>query len=332
MYENNQHINTSERGRGRGAGVRAGERRRTSTSEQDFISTFLTAAAAAMTEISPGIPSAPMAAPQPSPPPPSRININEILQKYNVIMNNYSTIVERMVPYTNSNLMDGYNNNISLYQKNIESVIRQYEEEFKEHAQRQPNGVEGGIRAPSPQISSNSSAETSRRSRTRPINLLPRRTRRNETEIFSFFIPYNDTSGTTSTARQGLTQSQIDEKTETIPYNSSMNEISCPITYEDFTIGESVCRIKQCGHFFKPSAIQNWLTNNVYCPICRHDLLEDAATASSPVPQGNERDSLIHTSDFLLPSITIEIQGMTDASENQNIISRFFDSMNIQNI
>jgi hypothetical protein len=314
MYENNPPVNTSGGRGGRNNYVNGGRGngrgRETTEGRTLFENAFFQTAASNAS------------------PPSNRININEILQKYGVIMNNYNTIVERMVPYNNNNFMDGYNNNITLYQKNIEYILFQHEEEAINSIRQ--SRISTSVPAPTtttttttplPQESRQFSNTRRSESRNRPINLFPRRLRGSDSETFSFFIPYYNNEETNT--QEGLTQLQIEDKTEIILYDSSMNESRCPITFEDFSIGENVCRIKHCGHFFKTQSIQNWLRHNLYCPICRHNLLENDATATATTSRMNE---------LLLPSITIEIQGLMDASENENIISRFFDSMNISTI
>jgi hypothetical protein len=75
---------------------------------------------------------------------------------------------------------------------------------------------------------------------------------------------------------ESLTYQQINEYTELVAYNtndSTMTEHRCPITYEDFTEGEMVRRIRHCQHYFKDSAITGWLHNTRgSCPVCRHIL------------------------------------------------------------
>lgn len=76
-----------------------------------------------------------------------------------------------------------------------------------------------------------------------------------------------------------LTLAEVEEHTELVEYHegdNAMNETRCPITYEDFTEGEEVRRIRYCRHYFKNAAILDWLRNTRgSCPVCRHNLLED---------------------------------------------------------
>ena len=70
------------------------------------------------------------------------------------------------------------------------------------------------------------------------------------------------------------TNEQITVATEILPFVSSEthNNTSCPITLEEFIDGESVQRIRNCGHIFREGAIADWFSRNVRCPICRYDI------------------------------------------------------------
>jgi hypothetical protein len=46
----------------------------------------------------------------------------------------------------------------------------------------------------------------------------------------------------------------------------------CPITLDEFHDSEQICRIKHCRHIFKTNALQNWLSRNAHCPVCRFDI------------------------------------------------------------
>lgn len=74
------------------------------------------------------------------------------------------------------------------------------------------------------------------------------------------------------------TAEQIAYSTEIIEYHdvSGNPNTSCPITMNEFTEGESVMRIKHCGHMFKEEALVRWFTTNVKCPMCRYDIRDDA--------------------------------------------------------
>lgn len=67
--------------------------------------------------------------------------------------------------------------------------------------------------------------------------------------------------------------SLIDDNIKHIIFETNHNIYNtCPITMEDFEIGETLYQLK-CGHIFKPDAIKNWLlTEKAECPVCRDKL------------------------------------------------------------
>lgn len=70
--------------------------------------------------------------------------------------------------------------------------------------------------------------------------------------------------------------SQVIAGTERFRYGSDtidrVNDTRCPISLEDFTIGEELCEIRHCGHIFKWSALRSWFSRNSHCPVCRYDI------------------------------------------------------------
>jgi len=63
--------------------------------------------------------------------------------------------------------------------------------------------------------------------------------------------------------------------------NGTENYITCPITQEEFQDGEQVCRIINCGHTFKKTAIMQWFETSVRCPVCRYDIREHSNNESA---------------------------------------------------
>jgi len=67
---------------------------------------------------------------------------------------------------------------------------------------------------------------------------------------------------------------QITAATTTFTFSAttSINDIRCPITMEEFNDGDALCQIRHCGHCFKETAIRFWFQRNVRCPVCRYDI------------------------------------------------------------
>lgn len=81
------------------------------------------------------------------------------------------------------------------------------------------------------------------------------------------------------------TISQIMEGTERYNYTPErMGQITntrCPISLEDFQLGDELCEIKHCHHIFKWRSLQIWFSRNSHCPVCRYDIREYTSSTSS---------------------------------------------------
>ena len=89
-----------------------------------------------------------------------------------------------------------------------------------------------------------------------------------------------------------LTQIEIDQYISTLTYEDGMNDTVCPISLDDFVVGESICKINVCGHIFKQNQLLQWVSSRNQCPVCRAHIV-----------------SREHTG-------TVDISGNTDISEN----------------
>lgn len=63
---------------------------------------------------------------------------------------------------------------------------------------------------------------------------------------------------------------------------SDRNELSCPITLEEFEVGEELSRIRFCRHVFKWKYLQEWFCTNSHCPVCRYDIRTNISATPSP--------------------------------------------------
>jgi hypothetical protein len=65
-------------------------------------------------------------------------------------------------------------------------------------------------------------------------------------------------------------------------------DTTCSICQDTLTCAT---RIRACGHCFHGQCIQQWLTMNSRCPMCRHDLRTPAATTTNDEDSGMHSDS-----------------------------------------
>jgi hypothetical protein len=87
-----------------------------------------------------------------------------------------------------------------------------------------------------------------------------------------------------------LTQAQIDNSTTIVNYNSeNFTETTCPISLDDFEVGEEICQIVGCGHYFKKNHIMRWFQNNHICPVCRYNILGNHPQHTTTTNNTNDR-------------------------------------------
>ena len=153
-----------------------------------------------------------------------------------------------------------YNKNMLAYHNNIEKLIQtvQITNNMNHSNRTQPQPsirsfFPPSVRTPSMRTTSNI-----------------RHNRKNDSlnNNFFTFIPLS----TTSSSSRELTQTHIQNATEIIPFTEDMTELRCPISFEDFVVGENITKIKNCGHYFKTAGIMHWLRRSSLCPVCRYDL------------------------------------------------------------
>ena len=152
-------------------------------------------------------------------------------------------------------------NNFHQYQRNTEHIISLLQE-FQTHiiqTQSRTNVVNPPATrlANPPRANTRTGNRYTTRNNTNPIN-------------WTAFIPLRYNS--TRYLDNRLTQAQIDISTQIIEYDADMDEERCPISWEDFVVGEPICQIKECEHIFKSTSLLNWLRTNSHCPVCRYDL------------------------------------------------------------
>ena len=122
------------------------------------------------------------------------------------------------------------------------------------------------------------------------------------------------------------TPEQIDNASEHIVYDSSMNLINqrCPITLEEFEVGNNLIRLNHCGHTFMENSFTNWFQSNVRCPVCRHDIRENNDNQPTTVNEDNNIEEVNNDTD----SEDANLSTNTDNSMNTNF-QLFSDTSNI---
>jgi len=220
------------------------------------------------------------------------INMREYIIRENNILNNSTEYNNNFGEYNNNisdynsnmrrflDLMTNINNNNNIERIHNRNILRENRRHFV-----RPNTTQYRERT----------TNTNTQSGVRGLyNYTPR-------QLLSYFWP----NRTFTNVVVRPSERQITEATRNITYdeNEEYNNISCPITMEDFNNGEQVFQIKHCGHNFREDALRNWFRTNVRCPVCRYDIRDYTISDNS----GN---------------IVNDISGNIDMSNNETFTNR----------
>lgn len=93
-------------------------------------------------------------------------------------------------------------------------------------------------------------------------------------EVGGFTLPMRRTTPVSATPTPAYPNiQQVMAATEIYLYdNTPTTDLSCPITLEEFVLGEELCRIRHCRHVFTWRYLQEWFCTNSHCPVCRYNI------------------------------------------------------------
>lgn len=165
----------------------------------------------------------------------------------------------------------------------------------------------------------------------RPLSQLRR-------DLGSYYIDLTrgTTNQTQNTNSIGLTNNQIDLYTEVFTWtgNESSTDPSgniCPISLEEFQVGDDISRIRACNHQFKRPFLLRWFQRNHRCPVCRRDVTELPAQPVQPVqPEREENEDELNEEDPIENNITQPPPPLPQTTEEESqsgverLLERFF--------
>jgi hypothetical protein len=99
----------------------------------------------------------------------------------------------------------------------------------------------------------------------------------------------------TRTQSNGLTSTELANIISDITYSSDESETRCPISFEDFAVGENICKINVCGHIFKRGPLHRWLNDHASCPVCRCSL----SSNTNYLTNTNANDNIINNNNII---------------------------------
>jgi hypothetical protein len=182
-------------------------------------------------------------------------------------------------------VFDSYQRNVEIYHRNMENLIRLLRVNM--NTPRQPAPIQRETRPRSwyvPYATRQSAGDPSNNSIPPAATRSPIYSSATATYATTYAIPPRTTrtptysssnANSTSSLRANnrLTDREIERNVSTITYSSDETETRCPISFEDFCVGESICKINTCGHIFKREPLYQWLNNHNTCPVCRANVV-----------------------------------------------------------
>jgi hypothetical protein len=76
---------------------------------------------------------------------------------------------------------------------------------------------------------------------------------------------------------RGLTSEEIRGCTESLVYEEGMEGLLsnvCPITMEEFVVGDRLLQLRECRHAFRERELVEWFHRHSTCPVCRNRVVE----------------------------------------------------------
>ena len=92
----------------------------------------------------------------------------------------------------------------------------------------------------------------------------------------------------------------------------------CPISLDNFEIGDVIMKITGCGHIFKRRALMRWFERSNNCPVCRYNLRE------TRIDNSNNSVPLVDNSNNSVPLVD---NSNNTFDNSNNIINEFNNTL-----
>jgi len=254
------------------------------------------------------------------------------------------TYTYRSLTQTMRDVMIGYNTNINTYNQNITSflsTINDYRHDIRTthtHVLNESRNLSPTATAPPstpirPVRSRNTNMRRNQPTETQTgLGTTQSMTFSSPESLFSniFTFPINTGARRYEDVIVSPTQPEIDNAVEVFVYteNRIQPNSRCPITMEEFTVGDRISRIRYCEHMFREDAINNWFRLNVRCPVCRYDIREytnNITDTSSNNVTDVSNTSIEETEAEITNQITSELTNLLSQAWNEQLQSRRSD-------
>lgn len=242
-------------------------------------------------------------------------------------MLNDMTHMYRNLTQSMRDVMIGYNSAINNYNQNMSRFLSSMGEYRRDIHTIQTQLFNSRRSIDSNQNNTTTSTNTEMPQR-RPPRGLNRATPLNTTaSLFTNAFSLNNLTPTFQDVIIRPTQEQINNATEILVYNNAITLVNgrCPITMEDFNIGDTISRIRHCGHTFHEDSINSWFRTSVRCPVCRYDIRDYSHANNMPndVSSNNIENSSERTDPDIIDNLTNQLTSMiASAMQNQIDVSQ----------
>jgi hypothetical protein len=168
-------------------------------------------------------------------------------------------------------VFDSYQRNVEMYHRNMGELIQLLRTNMNTPSRQ--TTAPAAAPAPATPVEQAEPAPTTRReSRYRPW-YFSTATAQQPVDSSNNTTETTETPAPEQVPTSRLNNREIDRCVSSITYSSEETETRCPISLEDFAVGESICKINTCGHIFKRVALYRWFHRHNTCPVCRCNVL-----------------------------------------------------------
>ena len=170
-------------------------------------------------------------------------------------------------------VFDSYQRNVEMYHRNMGELIQLLRTNMNASRPSAPAADPAPVADPVPLPEQEPEPVPIRESRYRPWYFSTGTTQQPVDSSNNTIPPETTAAATTTNTIGRLNNREIDRCVSSITYSSEETETRCPISLEDFAVGENICKINNCGHIFKRAALYRWFHRHNTCPVCRCNVL-----------------------------------------------------------
>jgi len=118
-----------------------------------------------------------------------------------------------------------------------------------------------------------------------------------------------------------LTEEEIQNNIQDISFTEDLVGYTDPISLEEFTESDQLCKIISCGHIFKKNQLLRWFRRNSNCPVCRRQLQSGVGIGTTTENTEENQRNINQNSRTTLSSLLSHIfTNILDVSFDNNVV------------